>query len=228
VRVFENRRPSFLILSPSTFQFFCIQSTSQLHDVRWPFSCTQEPALVCSEVRVVSMDGAANEAELLAYPSPDRMPLLLCPSLLHSTIVEISCGSGPPFRAHTKALLLQENVTVAPCVLSAPHGSGSQNLPQPFPARALFCKMRALVIGRRRVSKRLVFLDLAPLSAAADSDLLGHARRALWQHPGTQGNTRYFSECPCEQQPCLRYAAGSTSSCKKHGNLARCNDRATD
>jgi hypothetical protein len=49
------------------------------------------------------------------------------------------------------------------------------------------------VIARRRVSKKLVFVDLAPLAAAGDADVLGHARRAFWKHPQTHARTRFFS-----------------------------------
>lgn len=148
------------------------------------------PVLFCSDIHVV-LDGAEKET-LLNLPCPENIPLLLCAKLLTARTVQISSfGSGPPFTAQIKELLLQDNVTVAPHILSAPNVS--MDLPQPFPSQALLCKMRALVIARRRVSKRLVFVDLAPLASAGDPDVLGHTRRASWQYPHAQGQSRCFS-----------------------------------
>lgn len=137
----------------------------------------------------MSQDSIEQVAELLAACPLDSIPLLLCPTLLGSPLVSTPSGSGPPFVAETKELLLQGNVTVVPSALTTPPCVPT-DVPQPYPSNACFCKIRALVVARRRVGKRLVFVDLAPLASAADPDALGNARRACWQHPRTHDLTR--------------------------------------
>ena len=147
-------------------------------------------SLFCSDVRTV-LDEQEKEA-LLTVTSPDDIALLLCPRLLKTSQIKVCCGSGPPYTAQVKDLMLQDNVSVSPHMLSAAPGSIGLP-PQPFPPQALLCKMRVLVVARRRVSKRLLFLDLAPLSAAGDADVLSRARRAFWHDADTQDQTRYSS-----------------------------------
>lgn len=57
--------------------------------------------------------------------------------------------------------------------------------PLPWPRGANTCKLRAVVTGRRRISKRLVFVDLVPLSSVACSDDGGMPERTSWTHPDT-------------------------------------------
>ena len=143
--------------------------------------------------------------------SPNDIALLLCPELLNSARVQIRCESGPPYTTQIKDLLLQDNVSVAPHMLSEARGAVAPP-PQPFPPQALLCKMRVLVIGRRRVSKRLVFLDLAPLAAAGDADVLSHVRRALWHHPRAHGQTRCCS-CLIFYRAAAIYWTSNTGRC---------------
>lgn len=62
--------------------------------------------------------------------------------------------------------------------------------PLPWPQGASACKLRAVVTGRRRMSKRLVFVDIVPLSSlagAADGDM---PERSSWAHPSTGAPSR--------------------------------------
>jgi hypothetical protein len=144
---------------------------------------------VCSTVRMVS-EAAAEE--FLSSVAPQALPIVICPRLLtRKHLVLTPAGISPCFTAPLEPLLLQPNVAVAQVPLGMRPGAAEaatlrSQLPEPWPCEACLCKLQAIVLARRRISKRLVFVDIAPVAAAAEPDVLTNRRRTYWTDPQTQ------------------------------------------